>query len=180
MSKGKLLAVIIALGVIITVASVSLGQAVSSGDSDGAEAQAAAPQAAEQGDELEPVGDDQVGVGVFNPEMIWHAWEGRAQIEAESQAIQMEMQQAQQSGDQAAMMQAAQKMEQAQHNLLDSFMSAIKSAAPAVADEGNLDVVVGEVVYGADSVAERDISRQLLAEMNKRAADDNDTTEESE
>lgn len=171
---------VVAIGLVVALASVSLGQVGSSKGENGQPA-AATPaettQASAEAEALKPVGDGEIGVGIFNPEAIWQAWEGRSTAEVEHQQLQMEMQQAQQSGDQAAMMQAAQKMERAQQELMQSFMSAIEEAAPAIAEEAGLDVVAGEIFYGADAVAEREISQQLVVKMNAAVAEQAEETE---
>ncbi len=171
MSKGRVFLAIIGLGFIVAIASVSVGQSVSA-DGQKAPGKAATAEAASTSPEteakpLEPVADGEVGVGVFSPERIWQGWEGRSKMESEHRALQMQMQQAQQQGDQMAMMQAAQRMERAQQELMSTFMSAIEEVAPAIAKEGGLDMVVGEIFYKTDSVTEREVSGQLLAKMNE-------------
>lgn len=183
MSKGRVFITVVVLGLVVAFASVSLSQGLAAGTAEGQTAVAQDAGKSEPDAEpasLEPVGEDEVGVGVFSPEVIWQGWQGRSSAESEHAAIQMEMQQAQQSGDQEVMMQAAMRMEQAQQNLMRGFLSAIEDAAPAVAREAGLDVVTGEIFYGGGKVAERDISQQLLARMNEAVEDDGDSGEKSE
>ncbi len=112
----------------------------------------------------------QASVGKIDMRRVYEEYHGIKEFKAEMQKKQQELQQAQEAGDEPKFMALYQGMQARQEEFQRDFESNLIKSAESVAVEANLDMVVIEVLYHTDEGKIKDVSGELIAEMNKDAS----------
>jgi hypothetical protein len=117
---------------------------------------------------------EQVVVGTFDQQEAIKPY--RDALRAAQQKIRQNMQQQMQGGGQGnqgnrrqAMQQAQQKMQQESQRIRERYQGDLEEVMPKVADAAGVDVIVPQVSYKRDSVQTKDITEQVIAQLEEVA-----------
>ncbi|TVQ59236.1 MAG: hypothetical protein EA379_11495 [Phycisphaerales bacterium] len=117
--------------------------------------------------------DAQVRVGTYTPQTAFSQYRGADAINERAERLQIEMQEAQQGGDQQRMMELQSEMQQlqmAQQQIVERFFAEVERAVPEVAREAGVSVFAVEIVYTAAELGEpMDLTPQVVERINKNA-----------
>jgi len=114
--------------------------------------------------------DDVLAVGTYSVEDVAAQSGLQQQMQQEMSGLQIRMQEAQQEGDQAAMQQIQTEAGQIQERIVADFENSLDAAMPAVAEKAGVKIIAADVSYAADDVETRDVTNDIIAEMNGGAA----------
>jgi cell fate (sporulation/competence/biofilm development) regulator YlbF (YheA/YmcA/DUF963 family) len=124
---------------------------------------------------LDHHGDDtnKIRIGTFQPQTAFESYHGAAAMNERMMELQQQMQEAQQQGDQQALMDAQMRMQQLQNEVIEQFYADLEEAMPDVAKEANVKIVAVDVVYTDDSIGEaKDITEHIVKHLNNDEPDE--------
>lgn len=105
---------------------------------------------------------DQMVIGTYDPQSAFEQYPARDDMMQQIQQGQQKMQEAQQQGDQQALIQLQQELEKLQQDTIASFYDDVKEALPQIAENQGIKVIAMEVVYTSDDVKSSDVTEQIV------------------
>lgn len=120
-----------------------------------------------------PLDDHEIRVGTFEPQAAFERYHRAEEMSQQMQELQMQMQQAQQEGDQQRMMELQQQMQQMQNEVIEQFYEDLDRTMPQVAEDAQVQIVAVDVVYTDPSIGDaRDLTSEVIAQLNGGEDDD--------
>lgn len=116
-------------------------------------------------------------VGTFDAQQVFQAHPGQQELMKAMQSAQMQMQQAQQSGDQMKMQQIQQEFQNTRDRVTSSFETKLAEIMPAVAKANGVKVAAAEVAYLGDQIGTTDLTADVISAF--KSAPEGTSTDES-
>lgn len=114
----------------------------------------------------------EMAVGTYEPMVAFQSHPGFRELEEKGQAAQAEMQQAQETQDQEAMMRIHQQFQMDQQRIIEQFHNDLDQVMPKVAEREDVHVVAMEIVYSRPNVETRDVTEAVVAELAELVDED--------
>ncbi|GAB4324771.1 MAG: hypothetical protein Kow0074_18040 [Candidatus Zixiibacteriota bacterium] len=111
--------------------------------------------------------DVTLDVGVYDPEAVFQSHPALAELNQATGVAQMQMQQAQQAGDQMKMQQIQMEHQQTRNRVIGEFEQDIVDALPAIAKDAGIKVAVMQMVYAAEDVDTTSITAALIGALGE-------------
>ena len=111
-------------------------------------------------------------VGTYKAQEVAQAVNFQENLRQQIQGLQGRMQQAQQSGDQAAMQQIQNEARQMQQDATQKLLDRINSVMPQVAEATGAQVIATEVSYAAPGVSTKDVTQAVIDALKAAAPQD--------
>ncbi len=111
-------------------------------------------------------GEAAVRVGTYDPEAVFQQYPGYAELMEAVQTAQQELE----GADQQAIMQAQQRIQELQAEVIRDFQADVDRALPDVARNAELQLVAIEVAYATDGIETVDITAQLAEAVSDAEA----------
>lgn len=122
-------------------------------------------------EQLPPLGEEQeteadLQVGTYDPQSVLEQHPAHEELWQAAQSTQSEMQKAQEQDDYEQVQQLQKQYQEKRNQILDDFEADIDEAIPEVAEDAGVQVVALEVVYTDDNIQTKDITSELVDELN--------------
>jgi len=111
----------------------------------------------------------QMTVGTYQPQNVFRAYSGRAQMMKSLQGLEKQVRAAQKSGNRKQAMKAQKQLQQRQQQMIQTFKTKMNQAIRKVAKKQHLDLVVGHIAFKRDAIQKRDVTKHVIAQMNQGA-----------
>lgn len=108
----------------------------------------------------------EIVVGTYQPQQAAEQAGLNEQLVQAMSGLQERMVAAQQQGDQQAMQQIQAEARQVQQGIVQEFQTKIEQAMPAVAETAGVDIIAVQIAYTADGIATKDVTQNVVAELN--------------
>lgn len=105
-------------------------------------------------------------VGTYDPQSVLEQHPAHEELWQAAQSTQSEMQKAQEQDDYEQVQQLQKQYQEKRNQILDDFEADIDNAIPEVAEDMGVQVVALEVVYTDDNIQTKDITSELVDELN--------------
>ncbi|MBD3297828.1 MAG: hypothetical protein GF341_04165 [candidate division Zixibacteria bacterium] len=102
-------------------------------------------------------------VGTFDAQQVFQAHPGQQELMEAMQSAQMQLQQAQQTGDQMKMQQIQQEFQNTRNRVTSDFESKLTEIMPAVAKANGVKIAAAEVAYLGDEVGTTDLTADVIS-----------------
>lgn len=108
-----------------------------------------------------------INVGVYSPQRIFRAYNGRQQLIQKLQGAEKIARAAQKTGDKKKEMAAEQTLRKKQMALIANFKLKMKKAIKKIAHKQNLDLVVNRIAFKSSHIATHDVTKDVIQQMNQ-------------
>lgn len=110
-----------------------------------------------------------VQVGTYEPQRAFEQYPGQKKLVEAYQAAQAGMAKAQEAGDQGALEQIQQQLEQTQQEVIGQFQRDVEALLPDAARAAQVQVIAREVVYTAEGVNVKDVTPHIAKGLIAKA-----------
>lgn len=118
-------------------------------------------------------------VGTYEPQRVAEQYGINEKLMEGMTGLQQRMQAAQQTGDQQEMQQIQAEAQQVQNDVIGEFEKEVEAVLPSVAEETGADIIAVQVAYVAEGIETKDVTNEVIAEMNGGAAQEADEQPET-
>lgn len=118
-------------------------------------------------------------VGTYEPQRVAEQYGINEKLMEGMAGLQQRMQAAQQQGDQQEMQQIQAEAQQVQNDVIGEFENEVEAVLPSVAEETGADIIAVQVAYVAEGIETKDVTNEVIAEMNGGAAQEADEQPET-